>query len=146
MLATKLTHCTRHCLSAGERSPMPALMLPSLPSRSNGEWEIGECSFWREEYFYAKHSPMYMWTSSGSLKGILKRPSAWVGTKNEVASLLHYHGLFFVVQAPAKACFSDWQMRPWQITGNMSQVSKTNHNVVILHDLHGINLWTIGES
>lgn len=25
---------------------------------------------------------------------------------------LYYHGLLFVAPAPAKACFSDWQMLP----------------------------------
>lgn len=95
--------------------------------------------------FYTKHSPTYIMDIFGSLGEIVKRPSVW-GTQYEAAPQLYCAMVPFAAQAPANACFGGLAYAAWQTTRNTNQVSKTNHSVVILHDLHGINLWTIGES
>lgn len=127
-------------------SNSPALMLSSLLNGEMRDWET--CSFWREESLFmlniapCAHGYLYF-----PQKKILKRPSARAGgweVWGRLTAALWWSPL---------CCSSSFQSlllqlanAAWQINKNMNQVSKTNHSAVILHDLHGMNLWTIGES
>lgn len=151
MLAIKSTHCTCHSPSVGEHSPMLAFMLSSLPNGGTWKWETGKHAHSGEKSLFLKLNiapcmHMYIFCC---LKEILKRPLAFGGGEEGCKVR---GSLCCTVMSPlycTSSCQSLLQRlanTDWQITKNMNQVSKTNHSVVILHDLHGINLWTVGES
>lgn len=151
MLATKSTHHTRHSPSVGEHSPMLAFMLSSLPNGGTGKWETAKHAHFGEKSLFLRLN------IAPCIYGHLLLPQR---DSKKASGLRRGRGgeckvrgsLCCTVMSPlycTNSCQSLLQRlanTAWQITKNMNQVSKTNHSVVILHDLHGINLWTVGES
>lgn len=146
MLATQSVHHTRHCPFEGG-----ALSKVGFNAAFSHKWGLGGTryletrSFWRDEsLFILSTVPHTLWTSSvpsETEKALCLGDTVQGGLPAALCD-----GLLLATRVPAKACFGGLAYAAWQITRNANQGSKTNHSVVILHDLHGINLWTIGES
>lgn len=97
----------------------------------------------RKVSFYVEHSPTYRMNIFSSLQEMVKSTPAW-GNKawGRLTADLGWSPLCCTGSCQSLGLAT----AAWQIARNMNQGSKTNHSVVILYDLHGINLWTIGES
>lgn len=138
-LATKSNqHTAQDTAPLCERPPVLALMCPSLPREGRQDWET--CPL-RKVSFYAKYSPIYRLDSFPSPKDG-EKASAWGANAWDGLTADPGWSPLLAVQAPAKAW--DWQRRPDR--SRETRTKEAEQTTVILYDLHGINLWTAGES